>query len=44
MRADLVPGAQFPDIRLADWEGKLQSLSEIQGEDPLVVVFYRGLF
>jgi peroxiredoxin len=44
MRADLVPGAPFPDLRLPDWQGNMQSLSVIQGEDPMVVVFYRGLF
>jgi len=44
MRADLKPGAKFPDIELPDWQGKMQKLSDIQGPDPMVVVFYRGLF
>jgi len=44
MRKDLVPGATFPDVELPDWQGKMQKLSDIQGNDPMVVVFYRGLY
>jgi hypothetical protein len=44
MRADLTPGAAFPDIQLPDWQGKMQKLSELQGPDPMVLVFYRGLY
>jgi peroxiredoxin len=44
MRADLVPGAPFPDIQLPDWQGKMQKLSDLQGHDPTVLVFYRGLY
>jgi peroxiredoxin len=44
MRPDLKPGATFPDIELPDWQGKMQKLSDLQGPDPMVVVFYRGLF
>jgi peroxiredoxin len=42
MRADIVPGATFPDYDLPDQHGKHQKLSELQGEDPLVLVLARG--
>jgi peroxiredoxin len=44
MRSDIVPGAAFPDFELADHRGKRRKLSELQGEDPLVVVLARGGF
>ena len=44
MRADLVPGGQFPDVVLPDQGEVLRSLSELSGGDPLVVHFYRGWF
>ena len=44
MRADLLPGGQFPDLALPDQGGVLRSLSELAGGDPLVVHFYRGWF
>jgi peroxiredoxin len=42
MRADIVPGARFPDYELRDHTGELRRLSELQGENPLVVVLVRG--
>jgi len=42
MRADIVPGALFPDYELPDQRGKHRRLSELQGEDPLVLVLARG--
>ena len=42
MRADIVPGAHFPDYNLADQGGKHRSLSELQDGDPLVLVHARG--
>jgi peroxiredoxin len=42
MRPDIVPGAIFPDYELADHRGKHRTLSELQGEDPLVLVLARG--
>jgi len=42
MRADIVPGAPFPDYNLADHTGKHRSLSELQDGDPLVLVLSRG--
>ena len=42
MREDLVPGNQFPDIRLPEHTGKELSLSEIAKQQPLVLAFVRG--
>jgi peroxiredoxin len=42
MRADIVPGAVFPDYELPDHTGKHRKLSELQAGDPLVVVLSRG--
>ena len=44
MRADIVPGASFPDYELSDHRGKRRKLSALQGSDPLVVVLSRGAF
>ena len=44
MRADIVPGATFPDYDLADHRGKHRKLSELQQGDPLVLVLSRGGF
>jgi peroxiredoxin len=44
MRADIVPGAIFPDYALTDHTGKRRTLSELQGPDPLVLVLGRGGF
>ncbi len=44
MRADIVPGATFPDFELPDQSGKRRRLSEMQGGDPMVVVLSRGAF
>ena len=42
MRADLVPGNTFPDLRLPEHTGTPLSLSEIAGQKPLVLAFARG--
>ena len=42
MRADIVPGAIFPDYELPDQRGKHRTLSELQQGDPLVLVLSRG--
>ncbi len=42
MRADIVPGAVFPDYELTDHTGKRRKLSELQGPDPMVLVLGRG--
>jgi peroxiredoxin len=44
MRADIIPGAKFPDYELADHTGKHRRLSDLQGQDPMVVVLSRGSF
>jgi len=44
MRSDIVTGAQFPDFELTDHRGTRRRLSELQGDDPLVVVLARGGF
>jgi len=44
MRADIIPGAVFPDYELPDHTGKHRKLSELQGADPLIVVLSRGGF
>jgi peroxiredoxin len=44
MRADIVPGATFPDYDLPDHTGKHAKLSELQGGDPMIVMLSRGSF
>ena len=44
MRADVVPSAVFPDYELPDHRGKHRKLSELQRDDPLVLVRSRGGF
>src|SRR4051812_17434725 len=42
MRADIVPGAVFPDYTLSDHTGKRRTLSGLQGSDPMILVLSRG--
>ncbi len=42
MRADIVPGGVFPDYRLPDHTDTPRSLSEVQGDDPLILTLARG--
>ena len=44
MRADIVPGASFPDYELPDHTKVPRKLSELQGDDPLILTLARGLF
>ena len=44
MRADIVPGAVFPDYELTDHTGKRRKLSDLQGPDPMILVLSRGAF
>jgi peroxiredoxin len=44
MRADVVPGAKFPDYNLSDHTGKHRKLSDLQGLDPMIVVLGRGSY
>ena len=42
MRADITPGGTFPDYELPDQDRVTRTLSEIQGEDPLILTLARG--
>ena len=42
MRADIVPGGTFPDYRLTDHTAQRRSLSELQGDHPLILMLARG--
>jgi peroxiredoxin len=42
MRADIVPGAIFPDYELTDHTKARRKLSELQGTDPMILVLSRG--
>ncbi len=42
MRPDIVPGAAFPDYELPDHTNTPRRLSELQGDDPLVLTLARG--
>ena len=42
MRNDMIPGAVFPDYELSDHTGKHRKLSELQQQDPMVIVLSRG--
>jgi peroxiredoxin len=44
VRADIVPGATFPDYELSDHRGQRRRLSSLQEGDPLVLVLSRGSF
>jgi peroxiredoxin len=42
VRPDIQPGATFPDYELPDHEKALRKLSELQGDDPLILTLARG--
>ncbi len=42
MRHDVAPGGVFPDYELPDHTGTLRKLSELQGDDPLILTLARG--
>jgi len=42
MRSDIVPGGIFPDYELPDHTGTTRKLSELQGDDPLILTLARG--
>src|SRR5271169_4436478 len=44
MRADIVPGATFPNYELTDHTATRRKLSDLQGQDPMVLVLSRGGF
>ena len=42
MRPDIAPGGNFPDYELPDHTRTLRKLSELQGDDPLILTLARG--
>ncbi len=42
MRSDINVGATFPDYELPDHAGALRRLSDLQADDPLVLLLARG--
>lgn len=42
MRPDIKPGAIFPDFELPDHTRTLRKLSQLQGDDPLILTLARG--
>ena len=44
MRDDIVPGTVLPDYELSDHSTKRRKLSELQDQDPMVLVLSRGGF
>jgi peroxiredoxin len=44
VRADIVPGASFPDYELTDHTKARRKLSELQGGDPMILLLSRGHF
>ena len=42
MRSDIVPGTVFPDYELPDHTGTPRKLSELQGNDPMILTLARG--
>ena len=42
MRSDITPGAKFPDYELPDHTKVARTLSELQGDDPLILTLARG--
>jgi peroxiredoxin len=42
MRSDIAPGASFPDYELPDQAQTIRKLSELQGDDPLILTLARG--
>jgi peroxiredoxin len=44
MRADIVPGGVFPDYELTDHTRTRRKLSDLQGDNPMVLILSRGHF
>jgi peroxiredoxin len=42
VRSDIASGSAFPDYELPDHTGTLRKLSELQGDDPLILTLARG--
>jgi peroxiredoxin len=44
VRSDIAPGGVFPDYELPDHTKTPRRLSELQGDDPLILTLARGLY
>jgi peroxiredoxin len=44
MRADIQPGSKFPDYELTDHSATRRKLSDLQGQNPMVLMLSRGGF
>jgi peroxiredoxin len=44
MRNDIIAGARFPDYELPDHTNARRRLSELQGDDPMILVLARGAY
>jgi peroxiredoxin len=44
MRSDIAIGNRFPDYELRDHTGALRQLSELQGQDPMIIVLAREAY
>ena len=42
MRSDMVPAGIFPDYELPDHTNTLRKLSQLQGDDPMILTLARG--
>jgi peroxiredoxin len=42
VRSDIAPGGTFPDYELTDHQKTRRKLSELQGNDPMILVLARG--
>lgn len=42
MRSDIIPGSKFPDYQLPDQTNTPRKLSELAGEDPMILTLARG--
>jgi peroxiredoxin len=42
MRSDIAPGGRFPDYALPDHTGTVRTLTELQGDDPMILTLARG--
>jgi peroxiredoxin len=42
MRSDIAHGGTFPDYELPDQAQTIRKLSELQGDDPLILTLARG--
>ena len=42
MRSDIAPGGTFPDYELPDHTSTPRRLSELQGDDPMILTLARG--